>query len=79
MKFESLLLNWVAEEGVFTVLTRSMIAFLICWVGQWLKFESHNQFSIAYLHIKWGNSASVSSHPSIKAVYFAAHVLQPCF
>lgn len=59
MKFESLLLKWVAKEDVFTVLTWSVIAFLICWVGQWLKFESHNQFSIAYLHIKQGNSASV--------------------
>lgn len=28
-------------------------------VGQWLKFESHKQFSIAHLHINQGNSVSV--------------------
>lgn len=28
-------------------------------VGQWLLFESHKQFSVAYLHINQDNSASV--------------------
>lgn len=28
-------------------------------VGQWLKFESHEQFNIACLHINQGNGVSV--------------------